>query len=155
MDEAATRRGVATRADDGARRQAKVSITRRATFAAGHILRNEAWDEARNREVFGGCSTDHGHNYVLEVTVAGPVDPATGMVINLKLLDRVIREAVVADLDHRHLSRDVGWLQDVLATTENVALAIWERLEERLAPIRLERIKLSETENNSAEVTRR
>jgi 6-pyruvoyltetrahydropterin/6-carboxytetrahydropterin synthase len=155
MDEAATRHRVATRADDGARRQATVSITRRTTFAAGHILRNEAWDEARNREVFGGCSTDHGHNYVLEVTVAGPLDPATGMVVNLKRLDRLIREVVLEDLDHRHLSRDVDWLQGVLATTENLALAIWERLEGRLAPIRLERIKLSETENNSAEVTRR
>ena len=92
MDEAATRHRVATRADDGARRQATVSITRRTTFAAGHILRNEAWDEARNREVFGGCSTDHGHNYVLEVTVAGPLDPATGMVVNLKRLG--VREAI-------------------------------------------------------------
>jgi 6-pyruvoyltetrahydropterin/6-carboxytetrahydropterin synthase len=130
------------------------TIVRRATFAAAHVLRRDDWDEARNREVFGGCAGDHGHNYVLEVSVGGDVDPGTGMVVNLKEVDRVLKEAVIADLDHHHLNRDVEWLSGVLPTTENLALAIWRRLEKRVAPARLERVKLSETENNSAEVKR-
>jgi 6-pyruvoyltetrahydropterin/6-carboxytetrahydropterin synthase len=154
MGEAATRRRVGGVVSNGAHPAPAVTITRRATFSAGHILRNEAWDEARNREVFGGCAGDHGHNYVLEVSVGGDVDPGTGMVVNLKEVDRVLKEAVIADLDHHHLNRDVEWLAGVLPTTENLALAIWRRLEKRVAPARLERVKLSETENNSAEVKR-
>src|SRR2546430_16402452 len=68
-----------------------VRITRRATFAAGHILCRDDWTDEKNREVFGACSTDHGHNYVIEVTVGGTVDPGTGMVVNLKHVDTVLR----------------------------------------------------------------
>src|SRR5437667_7879 len=70
---------------------ADVRITRRATFAAGHILCSEDWTDEKNREVFGACSTDHGHNYVIEVTVGGVVDQETGMVVNLKHVDNVLR----------------------------------------------------------------
>src|ERR1700738_3468714 len=122
----------------------RVNVTRRLTFAAGHILAKPEWDEARNREVFGACSGDHGHNYELEVTVSGPVD-----------VDRIVKDLVVHDVDHRHLNRDVPWLQGCLPTTENVALAIWRRLEGRLPSARLERVRLKETENNVAEVDRR
>jgi 6-pyruvoyltetrahydropterin/6-carboxytetrahydropterin synthase len=129
-------------------------ITRRATFAAGHVLARPDWSEARNREIFGACAGDHGHNYVIEVSVGGEVDPETGMVINLKDLDRVIKEAVIAHVDHRHLNRDVVFLRDLLPTAENLALAFWAQIEEHLRGGRLERLKLIESENNSVEISR-
>ena len=79
-----------------------VRITRRATFAAGHILCRDDWTDEKNREVFGACSTDHGHNYVIEVTVGGAVDPGTGMVVNLKHVDTVLRREFV-DAGRLHL----------------------------------------------------
>jgi len=132
----------------------RVSVTRRLTFAAGHILARPEWDETRNREVFGACSGDHGRNYEVEVTVSGSVDSNTGMVINLREVDRIVKDLVIQDVDHRHLNRDVPWLTGCLPTTENVASAIWRRLEGTFPSARLERIRLKETENNVAEVER-
>lgn len=131
-----------------------VTITRRATFAAAHVLRREEWDEKRNREVFGACAGDHGHNYQLEVSVRGLTQPETGMVVNLKLLDRIMREAVIEAVDHKHLNKDVSFLAGVIPTAENLALAFWARLEGRLAGCELTRLRLVESENNSAEITR-
>ena len=132
--------------------QPAARITRRATFAAAHVLCRPDWDDDRNREVFGACVSEHGHNYVLEVTVAGPLDPDTGMIINLKRLDAVIRSQFIDCVDHRHLNRDVPFLRDVIPTAENVALAAWRVLQPVLLPIELVRIRLTESENNSAEV---
>jgi 6-pyruvoyltetrahydropterin/6-carboxytetrahydropterin synthase len=129
-------------------------VTRRATFAAAHALRRPQWSEGRNREVFGACAGEHGHNYVLEVSVSGTLDPVTGMVINLKSLDQAIREAVVEHVDHRHLNHDVPFLDGVVPTAENLALAFWEQLDANLAGARLERLRLIESENNSVEVSR-
>jgi 6-pyruvoyltetrahydropterin/6-carboxytetrahydropterin synthase len=133
---------------------ATLTITRRATFAAAHVLRRPDWDEKRNREVFGACAGDHGHNYQVEVGVSGRPDPETGMVINLKDLDRALREAVIDHVDHRHLNRDVGFLEGVIPTAENLALAFWTQLEARLPGGRLERLRLVESENNSVELRR-
>lgn len=130
-----------------------VGITRRATFAAAHVLRRDDWSEERNREVFGGCAGEHGHNYTLEVTVAGQVDPITGMIINLKDLDRILREAVVAKVDHHHLNRDVDFLSGTLPTAENLALAFWNEIEPRLGTLTLRKVRLVESENNAAEVS--
>jgi 6-pyruvoyltetrahydropterin/6-carboxytetrahydropterin synthase len=143
----------------GDRRSAReVLVTRRVTFAAAHVLRRPEWSDDRNRAVFGACAGDHGHNYVLEVGVSGEPDLETGMVINLKELDRVVREAIVAHVDHRHLNRDVPFLEGVVPTAENLALAFWEQLERCLqvrAPrARLCRVRLIESENNAAEVSR-
>src|SRR5437867_3551392 len=80
---------------------ANVSITRRATFAAAHILCRDDWSDEKNREVFGACTTDHGHNYVIEVTVGGTLDPDTGMVVNLKHVDAVLRRECVDAVDPR------------------------------------------------------
>ena len=132
----------------------RVNVTRRLTFAAGHILAKAEWDEARNREVFGACSGDHGHNYELEVTVSGSVDANTGMVINLKEVDRIVKALVITEVDHRHLNRDVPWLEGCVPTAENVALAIWRRLDGTLPSARLERVRLKETENNVVEIER-
>lgn len=132
----------------------RLTVVRRATFAAAHVLSRPDWDAARNAEVFGKCSSEHGHNYVLEVSVEGRPDASTGMVIDLKDLDRVMHEAVVDAVDHRHLNHDVPWLAGVLPTAENLALAFWARLEEALGGLRLGRVRVVESENNSAVVER-
>jgi len=133
-------------------KQPAARITRRATFAAAHVLRRPDWDDDRNREVFGACVSEHGHNYVLEVTVSGPLDPDTGMIMNLKRLDAVIRSQFIDCVDHKHLNRDVPFLHEVIPTAENVALAAWRVLQPVLLPIELARVRLTESENNSAEV---
>jgi 6-pyruvoyltetrahydropterin/6-carboxytetrahydropterin synthase len=130
-----------------------VRITRRATFAAGHILCRPEWSDARNREVFGACVNDHGHNYIVEVTVGGPVDVETGMVVNLKHVDAVLRREFIDAVDHRHLNRDVEFLRGVIPTAENVALAAFQRLEPHLKPARLLKVRVVESENNAAEVS--
>jgi 6-pyruvoyltetrahydropterin/6-carboxytetrahydropterin synthase len=133
-------------------------LTRRVTFASAHVLRRPDWDEERNAAVFGSCARDHGHNYVLEVSVSGEPDPETGMVVNLRDLDRVVRQAVVDHVDHRHLNHDVQFLRDLVPTAENVALAFWARLEDHLresgSRARLCRLRLVESENNMVEVSR-
>lgn len=132
--------------------QPSARITRRATFAAAHVLCRPDWDDDHNREVFGACVSEHGHNYVLEVTVSGQLDPDTGMIMNLKRLDAVIRSQFIDCVDHRHLNRDVPFLRDVIPTAENVALAAWRVLQPVLLPIDLVRVRVTESENNSAEV---
>ncbi len=129
-----------------------VLVTRRATFAAAHVLRREDWSDEDNRRVFGDCAGDHGHNYQLEVSVAGVPDPETGMVINLKDLDRALRSAVISHVDHRHLNRDVPFLEGVIPTAENLIAAFWHELDREL-PGRLRRLRLVESENNSVEMT--
>lgn len=130
----------------------EVRITRRATFAAAHVLARPDWDARRNEEVFGACVREHGHNYIVEVTVAGPLDPDTGMVMNLKDIDRVLKQKFIEAVDHRHLNHDVAFLEGIIPTAENLALAAWQRLEQELKPSRLIRLRLVESENNSAEV---
>lgn len=138
----------------GSRAPARVTVVRRATFAAAHVLRRDDWDDSRNREVFGKCATEHGHNYELEVSVAGEPADDTGMVIDLKDLDRVMHEAVVDAVDHRHLNHDVPWLEGVIPTAENLARAFWIRLEAALPEGSLSRVRLVESENNSVLVER-
>ena len=110
------RTGPRGEADSGRATTTTLLITRRATFAAAHVLRRDDWSEQRNREVFGACAGEHGHNYSLEVSVSGPLDAATGMVINLKALDSAIRSAVIEHVHHRHLNRDVLCLNGVRPT---------------------------------------
>ena len=130
-----------------------ISVTRREQFAASHRLYNPAWSEERNDAVFGKCNNlaGHGHNYVLEVTVVGDVDPDTGYVVDLKLLKDIIRERVMDKLDHKNLNVDVDFLAGVIPTAENIATGIWRQLADALPAGRLERIVLHETENNKVE----
>ena len=126
----------------------KVRITRRLHFSAAHRLAHPELSDAENRRVFGDCANPnwHGHNYELEVTVAGPVDPETGYVMDLKDLKELVNGRVVDDLDHRNLNLDVPWLKGVLPTTENIAVRIWERLAPHIPkPAALERVVLWET----------
>ena len=132
---------------------ASVRVTRRATFAAAHVLCRDEWSDARNREAFGDDVNEHGHSYVIEVTVGGAVDPETGMVVNLSRVDEVLRREFVSAVDHRHLNRDVDFLQGVMPTAENLARAAFRRLEPALLPARLLKVRVVESENNAAEVT--
>ena len=132
-----------------------VYITRRETFNAAHKLWKPEWSEQQNDEVFGKCANKnwHGHNFQLYVTVKGVPNPDTGFVINLKTLSVIVREKVVEALDHKNLNLDVPFLQGIMASTENVAIAIWELIEEdvRTNGGELAKIKLIETENNFVE----
>ena len=131
-----------------------VSVTRRMHFSAAHRLHREGWSEARNTEVFGLCASPnwHGHNYEMDVTVEGEIDPETGFVLDLKRLRDLAESRVVRDLDHRNLNLDVDWLSDVIPTTENLVVAIWRRLEPALPKgVRLTRIVLWETPRNYVE----
>jgi 6-pyruvoyltetrahydropterin/6-carboxytetrahydropterin synthase len=129
----------------------KVLVTRRVHFAAGHRLLNPEFSEERNRQVFGGCYNPHGHNYDLEVTVEGEVDPDTGYVIDLGDLKRRLHELVVDEVDHKFLNEQVSWLEGVNPTAENLVVHIWSRLDGRLDGLRLVNVKLWETPRNIAE----
>ena len=132
----------------------KVSVTRRLHFSAAHRLHRADWSPERNAEVFGLCASPnwHGHNYEMEITVEGEVDPETGFVMDLKRLRDLAEERVVADLDHRNLNLDVAWLQDVIPTTENLVVAIWNRMRGGLPEsVTMTRIVLWETPRNYVE----
>jgi 6-pyruvoyltetrahydropterin/6-carboxytetrahydropterin synthase len=133
-----------------------VELTRRATFSASHFYWNDLWSAEKNAEVFGRCANrnGHGHNYTLEVTVAGAPDPVTGFVVDLKWLKDVIEREVLAAYDHRHLNLDVPEFRTAIPTTENIAIAAWKRLEPTLAELkgaRLRRVRVYETPEIFAE----
>ena len=133
---------------------ARVRVTRRLHFSAAHRLGLEEWGDERNREVFGLCANPnwHGHNYELDVTVEGEVDPATGFVLDLKVLKELVEERVVNDLDHRNLNLDVPWMDGVNPTTEQLVVGIWRRLDGALpGPARLVKLVLWETPRNYVE----
>jgi 6-pyruvoyltetrahydropterin/6-carboxytetrahydropterin synthase len=135
---------------------ATVKVTRRLHFSSAHRLHREDWSEAENLSVFGLCANPnwHGHNYELDVTVEGEVDPGTGFVYDLKKLREMTEERVVGDLDHRNLNLDVSWLEGVIPTTENLVVAIWHRLADGLPErVRLARLVLYETPRNYVEYT--
>ena len=131
-----------------------VQVTRRVHFSAAHRLYRPDWSDERNAEVFGDCSNPswHGHNYELEVTVEGPVDTDTGFGMDLKCLKDVLENRVLADVDHRNLNSEVEWLADVNPTTENLVVAIWDRVVHAVPEgVRLAKVVLHETPRNSAE----
>lgn len=123
-------------------------LTKRVEFSAAHFYHRPEWSEEENRRVFGACADPdgHGHNYLLDVTVAGAVDPRTGMVVNLNEVKRVIGE-VVERFDHKHLNLDLPWFRDRVPTTENLARVLWEQLAPRVPAGRLSRIRLYEDED--------
>ena len=135
-----------------------ILLTRRATFSASHYYWNEAWPAEKNQAVFGLCANrnGHGHNYTLEVTVAGEPDPVTGFVLDLKWLKDVIEEKVFADWDHRHLNLETPEFSTgrMIPTTENLAIAAWRRLESSVTGAggaRLSRVRIYETPEIFAE----
>ncbi|HEV2280649.1 MAG TPA: 6-carboxytetrahydropterin synthase [Acidobacteriaceae bacterium] len=123
-----------------------ILLTRKAEFSASHFYWNDRWSEEENRRAFGKCANrnGHGHNYTVEVTVAGDVDPVTGFVVDLKQLKDVMEREVLSAYDHRHLNLEVPEFRSALPTTENIAVAIWRRLEGRIPGARLRRVRVYE-----------
>ena len=132
-----------------------IYITRRERFNAAHMLWNYSWSDQKNFEVFGKCANKnwHGHNFELFVTVKGEVNEDTGFVVNLKDLAKIIKEKVIDKLDHKNLNLDVDFMKDKMASTEVLAIAIWEELEANIMQLGaiLHCVKIQETENNFVE----
>ena len=131
----------------------KISLSRRYHFAASHRLHTPKLSEEENKRVYGKCSNPfgHGHNYVLEVTVTGPVDPETGMIANLVELDPFVQREVIEPFDQKFLNEEVAEFREQVATTENVCREIFRRL--KSFPLaRLERVRVEETSKNSFEI---
>jgi 6-pyruvoyltetrahydropterin/6-carboxytetrahydropterin synthase len=123
-----------------------VLLTRKAEFSAAHYYWSEHLSDDENLRIFGKCANrnGHGHNYTFEVTVEGEVDPVTGFVVDLKSLKDVIQREVLAVYDHRHLNLEVEDFKHVIPTSENLAIAIWKRLEHRIAGAKLYRVRVYE-----------
>ena len=125
-----------------------LSLTRTYHFSAGHRLASAAFSDEDNARVYGQCSRQHGHNYLVEVTVAGTLDPRTGMAADLEGLDATVRRLLLDRVDHYDLSSAVPELEGVVTTGENLARAFWEWLEPALAAGSLRRVAVVETANN-------
>ncbi|HKI77910.1 MAG TPA: 6-carboxytetrahydropterin synthase [Ignavibacteriaceae bacterium] len=127
-----------------------VYVTRRETFNAAHRVYNPELSNEENFNLFGKCSNPnwHGHNYVIEVVVAGNVNPQTGYVIDLKLLKDIIRENVTEKVDHKNLNLEVDFMKGVQPSAENICIKIWEQLINKIPSGKLFSVKLYETENN-------
>ena len=132
-----------------------IHITRRERFNAAHRLFRKDYTDEKNLEVFGKCSNPnwHGHNYELFVTVSGDINPETGFLVNLKDLSRIVNEKIISKIDHKNINLEVDFMKDKLASTENLAKAIFEELEDAVLQLgaNLHSIKLYETENNFVE----
>ncbi len=127
-----------------------VYVTRRATFNAAHRVFNPNLTDEENFKIFGNCSNPnwHGHNYILEVVIAGQINPQTGYVIDLKLLKEIINKYIIEKVDHKNLNLEVDFMKDIQPSAENITIQIWKQLEKRIPGGKLYSVKLYETENN-------
>jgi 6-pyruvoyltetrahydropterin/6-carboxytetrahydropterin synthase len=123
-----------------------IFLTRKAEFSSAHFYWVDAWSLEENERAFGKCANrnGHGHNYTLEVTVAGEVDPVSGFVVDLKELKDIIEREVVSVYDHRHLNFEVPEFKAAMPTTENIAIAIWRRLDGKIPHAKLHRVRVYE-----------
>lgn len=132
-----------------------IHITRRERFNAAHRLFRSDFSDEKNFEVFGPCSNPnwHGHNYVMWVTIKGDVDSETGFLINLKQLSNILKAKVVEKIDHKNMNTELDFMKGKMASTENLAIAVWNEIEQAVREIgaELHCVKISETENNSVE----
>ena len=124
-----------------------VYLTRRCEFSASHYYHNPDFSPEENRRIFGKCNNPngHGHNYTLELTVKGEVDPRSGFVVDLRELKEIMEREVMQAFDHRHLNFEVPEFRDQIPTTENVAIAIWNRLAPELKAGKIHRVRVYET----------
>ncbi|HXE56418.1 MAG TPA: 6-carboxytetrahydropterin synthase [Gemmatimonadales bacterium] len=131
----------------------RCAVTRRVHFNAAHRLFNPALSDAENEAIFGVCSNPnyHGHNYELDVTVEGEIDPTTGYVIDMNRLKALVDEKLLRHLDHKNLNLDVPWFRDRIPTAENIAVVCWEVLAPAIPAGRLLRLRLWETPRNYVE----
>jgi len=130
-----------------------VTVTRQLRFNAAHRIHNPALSDAENTALFGKCNNPnwHGHNYLLEVSVRGPIDDRTGYVIDLGHLRDIVEREVIDGTDHRNFNIDVEYSRGIIPTTENIVVAMWRVLAPVVAPGQLVRLRLWETENNYAD----
>jgi 6-pyruvoyltetrahydropterin/6-carboxytetrahydropterin synthase len=128
-------------------------VTRRVTFSASHRLFNPGLSESENQKLFDKCANKngHGHNYVMEVTVAGEPRKDTGYVVDLKKLKEILQQEIVDKVDHKHLNEDVDCMKGVIPTAENIAKVFWGILESKIPEGKLFSLRLHETENNIVE----
>ena len=124
------------------------AVTRSYHFSAAHQLANSSLSDEENAKLYGQCFRQHGHNYQLEVTVAGTLDPATGMSVDITVIDEAVKKAVLDQVDHYDLSATVPALAGVITTGENLARTFWEWLEAALPAHVLKRVTVVETANN-------
>jgi len=133
----------------------KTYITRRFHFSASHRVFNPSLSDEENFMKFGKCSNPngHGHNYIMDITVAGDVDAETGFVMDLSVLKQIVEEEIISKVDHKNLNIDVDFMRGVLPSTENIAIKIWDQVEQKInSPKRkLYSVKIKETVNNSVE----
>ena len=132
-------------------RRLAVLVSRRESFNAAHQLYDPALSDEQNRDVFGKCMNLHGHNYMLDVAVAGEIDPETGYVMDLKKLSDLVCKEIIQHVDHRNLNTDVPWLAGRIPTAENLAVAFWDRLEPQMPAGTLRAVRVWETDKNWAE----
>jgi 6-pyruvoyltetrahydropterin/6-carboxytetrahydropterin synthase len=132
-----------------------IRVTRKLEFSAAHFYHNPDLSAEENRRIFGKCNNPHGHghNYVVEVTVAGEPDPNTGMVLDLKELKDILQREVMERMDHRHLNYEVPELAGQIPTCENIAAAIWRILEPQITKGKLDRVRLYESPDLFADCT--
>lgn len=132
-----------------------IYLTRRERFSAAHRMFRQDWSDEKNLEVFGKCSNPnwHGHNYVLRVTVKGETTEDQGFVMNTNILKKIIQEKVISKIDHKNINLEVDFMKGKIATTENLAIAIWNELKQpiEMEGAQLHCIKIEETENNTIE----
>jgi 6-pyruvoyltetrahydropterin/6-carboxytetrahydropterin synthase len=129
-----------------------VLVSRRESFNAAHQLRDPGLSDGENQRLFGKCANLHGHNYVLEVVVAGKIDDSSGYVVDLKRVSDVMCRKIIQDVDHRNLNTDVPWLDGRIPTAENLAVTFWERLQPEFPDGLLRSVRVWETDKNWAEV---
>ncbi len=127
-------------------------LTRKVFFSAAHRLHNPVLSEEENKSLYGECNNPdgHGHNYTLEVTVRGKISDKSGMVIDLKVLKKIITEEIVKKVDHKYLNFDVDFMHDIIPTAENIVIQFWKILKKALSEqdAELYTLKLYETDNN-------
>ena len=132
-----------------------IYLTRRERFSAAHRMFRQDWSDEKNREVFGKCSNPnwHGHNYVLWITVKGEPSDNHGFVMNIDILKKIIQDKIIMKIDHRNMNIEVEFMKGKIATTENLAIAIWNELKQPVEKegAKLHCIKIEETENNMIE----
>ncbi len=134
---------------------ARVTVTRRLRFNAAHRVHNPALSDDENAAIFGKCNNPnwHGHNYTLDVSLEGDIDERTGYVFDLAALKQLVEREVVDKVDHRNFNLDVDFMEAVIPTSENIVVAFWRLLVDRVKPARLSKLVLWETENNYVEYT--
>lgn len=126
-----------------------IYLTRKTEFSASHHYHNPEFSAEENQRIFGKCNNPngHGHNYTLEVTVKGEIDPTSGFVVDLKEMKEIMNREVVDAMDHRYLNKEVPEFAKQIPTTENIAIAIWKRLEPKLRVAKLHRVRVYEMQD--------